>query len=237
MQTFKSVSTGGAILWSDGMLDAPLLPEPPKIARCSGCSRLFWVDDAAEVGRIDDPFYRSIRGEPPQAVAPEWKRAPLIREPDIDVLAEAITDPCFAARERRRHVRIALWHSLNLPRRKLPGNPRWENFWKPYWEQHGAEFERQYGALFAPNLEALLEFFEEADPDDRLRKAEALRELGRFEACIRLLDFGFDEHLGFYARQIRQRALAGDDAVFRLDWPPLEYADPPQPEGTARRIH
>jgi len=236
-QTFKSVNAGVEILWSDGKLDARLLPELPKIARCSGCSRLFWVDDAAEVGRIDDPFYRSIRGEPPQDVAPEWKRAPSIRAPDTDVLAEAITDPCCAARERRRHVRIALWHSLNQPRRKLPGNPQWEKFWKPYWEHYGAEFEQRYGALFAPNLEALLEFFEEADPDDRLQKAEALRELGRFEACIRLLDSGFDEPLGFYARQMRQRALAGDDAVFRLDWPPQEYADPPQCQGAARQIH
>jgi hypothetical protein len=237
LQTFKSGNTAGAILWSDGKLDARLLPELPKITRCGGCSSLFWVGDAAEVGRIDDPFYRSIRGEEKQDVAPEWERAPLIKTPDTDMLAEAITDPCFAAHHRRRHVRIELWHSLNEPRRKLPGNPQWEQFWKPYWEHCGTEFQQRYGALFAPNLEALLELFEEADPDDRLQKAEALRELGRFEACIRLLDSDFDEPLGFYAHQMRQHALTGDETVFRLDWPPLEHADPQEPEKTARRIH
>ncbi|GMV58060.1 MAG: hypothetical protein AMXMBFR72_11720 [Betaproteobacteria bacterium] len=219
LQTFKSGNTAGAILWSDGKLDARLLPELPKIARCGGCSSLFWVGDAAEVGHIDDPFYRSIRGEEKQDVAPEWKRAPLIGTPDTDVLAEAITDPCFAARDRRRHVRIELRHSLNEPRRKLPGNPQWEQFWKPYWEHCGAEFQQQYGALFAPNLEALLELFEEADPDDRLQKAEALRELGRFEACICLLDVGFDDEYRAYAAQIRQRAQARDAVAFPLARP------------------
>jgi hypothetical protein len=108
LQAFESGNTAGAILWSDGKLDARLLLELPKIARCDGCGSLFWVGDAAEVGRIGDPFYRSIRGEEKQDVAPERERAPLLETSDTDVLAEAITDLCFAARDRRRHVRIKL---------------------------------------------------------------------------------------------------------------------------------
>ena len=68
---------------------------------------------------------------------------------------------------------------------------------------------------FIANLEALLELLDETIPDDRLLKAEALCELGRFEDCVRLLESGFDEPLRCYADRIRQRALARDRTVFR----------------------
>lgn len=227
LATIASGNTFGATLWSDGKLDAPMLPAPPRIARCGGCRTLFWVGDAKEVGRIGIARPSTGKDGAPE-VASEWQQAPMIGSPDIDVLAEAVTDPRFAARDRWRHVRISLWHALNEPRRQRPGDKDQE--------QRAAAFQQRYGALFAQNLEALLELIEETAPDGRLQKAEALRELGRFDACIRLLDQDFDEPLASYARQIRQRALARDPTVFRLDWPAPKAAHPPAPGKSIRRI-
>jgi hypothetical protein len=222
LATIRSGNTLGAALWSDGKFHARMLPQPPSLARCRGCRAPFWVADAAEVGRIDDPFYRQIAGREQQQVAPEWSEAADIdATPDIDTLIDALPHPSFGAAERQRKVRVLLWHELNEPRRSQPDNPKWQQFWGPYWEKYGAEFEERYGAHFRPNLEALLALLDESQSDDRLQKAEALRELGHFEACIRLLDSDFDGPLDTYAEQIRRRALAGDRVVFRLD-PPQE---------------
>jgi ribosomal protein L7/L12 len=37
-----------------------MLPQPPLISRCRGCSRFFWVGRAERVGELEPSFYRSV---------------------------------------------------------------------------------------------------------------------------------------------------------------------------------
>ncbi len=43
---FVSGNTFSATYWTDGKLDAPMLPNIPLITRCRACGRLFWIEDA-----------------------------------------------------------------------------------------------------------------------------------------------------------------------------------------------
>lgn len=52
LATAASGNTFGALLWSDGKLDAPMLFNSPDIARCSGCRVLFMLELANVVGEL-----------------------------------------------------------------------------------------------------------------------------------------------------------------------------------------
>ncbi|RKG90695.1 hypothetical protein D7W82_03060 [Corallococcus sp. CA049B] len=53
--SLASGNTFGAVLWTDGWRDAPMLPLPPVVSRCTACQRVFWLDRAHELGRL--PFW------------------------------------------------------------------------------------------------------------------------------------------------------------------------------------
>lgn len=208
-ETYRSVNSIGARYWSDGYLQARLWPRPPKIARCGSCGRLFWLEEAQQIGELEDLDSRAmleIGGEelpPPAPRPPEWENAPEISNyPSAKEFVEALQVFADAGPERLRHLRMALWHEHNDVKR----DPRWS--WPRECEEH-----------FAPNLEALIQMFDESAPCDRLLKAEALRELGRFEPAVEMLAAPFEERLQVAADQIRQRALIGDAEVFRLEEP------------------
>ena len=48
--TLLSGNTFGAIVFTDGKMIAPMLPEMPALARCKGCGVFYWLSDAEEVG-------------------------------------------------------------------------------------------------------------------------------------------------------------------------------------------
>ena len=45
-----SGNTMGAITWTDGWMDAPMLPRAPRITRCAACRKIYWVAMAAPLG-------------------------------------------------------------------------------------------------------------------------------------------------------------------------------------------
>jgi hypothetical protein len=45
-----SGNTMGAITWTDGWMDAPMLPRAPRITRCEACRKIYWVGMAEALG-------------------------------------------------------------------------------------------------------------------------------------------------------------------------------------------
>jgi hypothetical protein len=43
VSTLLSGNTFGAILFTDGKMIAPMLPEMPALARCKGCGVFYWL--------------------------------------------------------------------------------------------------------------------------------------------------------------------------------------------------
>jgi len=55
-QTLMSGNSFGAITWTDGKTEAPMLPETPWMVKCPHCSKLLWLreqETVAEVERAD----------------------------------------------------------------------------------------------------------------------------------------------------------------------------------------
>lgn len=190
-ETLTSGNTFGAILWSDGKREAPMLPDFPAVSRCGHCHSIFWVEDAASFGE-DDRFGE----EQPEKQPETWARALDIDFLDADGYVEAID---MTSEPKRIHfLRIMLWHTLNDPYRN-----------------DKAVSQGSQSDLFVRNLEALIQLLDETNPGERIMKAEALREIGRHEDAIQLL-MDVDHELEWATKQICAQAQAGSTAVFAL---------------------
>jgi uncharacterized protein YbaR (Trm112 family) len=55
-----SGNTIGAVYYTDGKREAPMLPDHPLLAKCPACKGLFWVDEADEVAA----GFEAAKGKP-----------------------------------------------------------------------------------------------------------------------------------------------------------------------------
>jgi len=85
-------------------------------------------------------------------------------------------------------LRMRVWWAANDVWRWLP-NP------KPIFSKEQVK-----------NLKALSALLDESDPDQRIYKAEIARELGRFDECLRLLTYQFEEGYDWTVGFIRKLA-------------------------------
>jgi hypothetical protein len=185
--TVASGNTCGATFWTDGKFEAPMLPDEPWLIACPHCHALAWVDELAEVGRIEwrykmdepaDQFPSAFPGETPSA------------EQYFSFLAAGIVEA-----RKRTYVRHRAWRAGNDSRR--------------------AGERTALSTQESANLEALLAETTGMEEHDRIARAEMLRELGRFEAVLEALKGDFDR-LRSYAVLIRSLAERHDPFVARL---------------------
>jgi hypothetical protein len=162
----RSGNTFGARFWSDGFRIAPGLPDLPAITRCEPGGPIFWVESARVLGTV--PW----GGQDPQV----WRAAkpvrPLSGEEFLQALAQGLGDTV----ERERYLRMRAWWAANAAFRKAALPPA---------AQGTSDFSP--GSPARANLEALVRLLDEGQLNDRLTKAEALRELGRFDEARALL--------------------------------------------------
>ncbi len=209
VRTLISGNTFGAQWWTDGKMIAPMLPVSPAITRCRGCGRYFWISQAKVVGEIPpwlvspDALNERLAELMPSDQAarlkrewekfpPEWKAAERVRELTEMEYLEAIQNGMAHNREQERYLRICAWWAGNDPLRF--SNP----------ERAPTILQRSPEAL--RNLERLLELLDETNPVERLQKAEVLRELGRFDEALQLLEFDFPDEYKKVADLIRELA-------------------------------
>ena len=167
-RTLRSSNTFGARLWTDGKMDAPMLPEQLRLAKCQHCNTLVWIEELQQVGKIeprssDNPDLAKLRdAKPPDT--------PTLEE-YTDYLDSGVTD-----KEKERFIRLQIWWGGNDLRREIC---------KPF----------SLDSFEAQNLIALTVLLDETYENDRIMKAEAFRELREFDASEELLSMGFNEEL------------------------------------------
>jgi ribosomal protein L7/L12 len=109
---------------------------------------------------------------PGETLPPEWLELPGLQAlPEADLLA-ALAQGVTRDRDEERELRSMAWWAGNDPYRQ-PGAT-----WKPFAEREPAARE---------NLHVLQELFDPEEPLERWMKAEALRELERFDEARALL--------------------------------------------------
>ena len=183
-----------------------MLPGPTIIKKCSECSGLieestimsgntfgatFWTDGKREAPMLPDYWWLVTC---PHCLAPLWldeqeqvgEREPWgeddtfedarpCQEPSMDAYIRAL-DNGGSSPEKARYLRFRVWWAGNDPRRATKARTPLSS--------------KEVG-----NLEALAGLLDSADQNNRLTKAEIMRELGRYHEAAGLLAEPFDEQL------------------------------------------
>lgn len=146
------------VVWTDGWSASAGSVERLELLRCPRCATVFRADDAELVERCA-----------PWDAEQRWAGAATAKAPGP-------ADYALFLRQRQlppdieRSLRTRAWRVFNDTWRKKPVTP----FALP-------EFQRE-------NMEHLLDLLEDGSEDLLLMRAEILRQLGRFEACLTALN-------------------------------------------------
>lgn len=230
--SLRSGNTFDARFWTDGKVDAPMLPRRPPIAPCRGCGRPFWWRDAvvgeSTIGWLIAPFAVLIYGipvlsyvgvprmillgvgafAPLAAVALGIRRHRMIVEAPTEAhFREAIEDGLGSIREREIDLRLHAWWASNDEARKGP------------LDGAASTSPAEAGPREA-SLRRLFELLTPDEPEERLLKAEAARELGDFEGASRLLEGPIPDDQAPIAARIRELVEARRTTVAEIRLPP-----------------
>ena len=195
--TLMSGNTFGGRVWSDGYAVYPMLPRSPEITRCGDDGPFFWVSDAKEVGDI------SPWGEDSN-VHEKWKRAKRIRFLTEAEYLEAIEMGMGRNQEEKLYIRLLAWWAANDPLRQAQSDKTAQK--SPF----------LLGSKARKNLEQLLKLLSVTDPNKRLMKAEGLRQLGRFEEALKILQAPFPKEFTKVVDWMRGLVKERDSLVIEL---------------------
>jgi hypothetical protein len=191
--TLISGNTVGAILWSDGKQEAPMLPEFPEVVKCRGCKRFYWVNEAEVKGELE------LFGAASKRVPEEWERAEAIEHLTIEEYIEALDAGMGNDVKKERYLRVHFWWAVNdLVRRNA-----------------NAQIPTRYVRKLHENLAKLSALLDERDPRDRIMKAEIARETGDFAQAVRLLE-SVPPNFGWIADKIMELAKKKISVVWQL---------------------
>jgi hypothetical protein len=187
--TIGSGNTFGATQWTDGKLDAPMLPDQPSLVKCPHCGNLVWIDEQEEVGEIGG--WRSRDHE-----TQSFERVKSYHTPSFDDYIAFLND-CSYDKSQEQYVRLRAWWRGNDFRRIT-------NLVLPLSDTEVA------------NMEAFALLLDEQDETGRLMKAEVYRELGKFENADRLLEQPFSDAMTPTVDLIRELVRQREQNVTEL---------------------
>jgi hypothetical protein len=107
--TTGSGNTFGATYWTDGKIEAPMLPEHFELVLCSHCEEPIWIDELDVIAKID----RST------VVADDFKEADYCTEPFFGQYIKIIESQKLNF-EKEKYIRIRSWWDKNDRRRRVP---------------------------------------------------------------------------------------------------------------------
>jgi hypothetical protein len=141
----------------------------PSVAVCPVCHTFYWVEEAQRVGEIHSSFLHEATDA--SGAAPEWLEAPEVMEPSeadyLEMLGEKGGE--FSEDDELNLRLLAWWRGNDAFRQVVPP----------------LENDRQPPA--EANMNRLLEVLDPEQLDQRLFRAELLRQLGRFEEAVETL--------------------------------------------------
>lgn len=165
-----------------------MLPDQPWLRKSPSEGVLFWSDECEEIGQID--FFAGEEGNP------EWETLEFAEEPDEGDYLAATSNGTADTEEKLRYIRTRLWWRGNdrVRREEITQLP----------QEH------------IQNLSELASLLSEDDANQRLMKAEALRELSRFDEALRLLEGNFPDDYQHALHRIRRLAASRESQVATL---------------------
>jgi hypothetical protein len=200
--TLHSGNTFGATQWTDGKMIAPMLPRPPEFVRCRECRGFYWLDQATPVGELPGPF----GGDDEAEVRPEWVSAPEVEEPTESGYHEALAAGSIEP-ERELDFRILAWWRGNDAFRGLETTDATGD------QAGDAPVDAEARRL---NLEVLAALLAGADENLLVLRVEALRQLGRFDEALVVLESVEGDDYEEVTSALRRYCEAGDPELHEL---------------------
>jgi len=146
-----------------------MLPDQPWLVKCQHCGTLVWIDEQRQVGETYQP--QSLKNRDADKFADARPASTPTLQDYAGFLKAGVSD-----KQKERYVRLRIWWAGNDPRRESGQSTPLDSF----------ETE---------NLRAFVMLLDEAEINDRIMKAEALRELGEFTNAQKLLATEIDDEL------------------------------------------
>jgi len=190
-----SGNTLGAVVWTDGRQYAQMMVEPPPVVTCHACATCYWLADAKEIGVVARDFPWKVQ------VPEEWRNAAEVKEPSADEYLDAIEAGLAKGVGKEKALRLLAWWRANDSVRE--------------WRFPIKDIPAASPDGFRRNLLRLVDLLTDDNDNDRLMRAEVLRELGDFAAAKQALR-KVSAELGWVVEQIRRRNLR--DTVVSLLW-------------------
>ncbi|NOX86367.1 MAG: hypothetical protein GXO86_10470, partial [Chlorobi bacterium] len=159
--SIMSGNTFGATFYSDGSRYAPMLPEFPRITKCTKCHTIFWFDDAKEIeGKNRDDFDTE---DPVHADDAGFL--------NIDEYFEALEKGLCRSNDDEFYIRQRILWEFN--KKVRAGKPLFN---------HSREEK-----LWRDNINLLLLLIDYEDTNQKILAAELNRNLGKFYTCVEIL--------------------------------------------------
>ena len=169
-RTIASGNNFGARYWTDGKVDASMLPLTPSAVRCPHCHSLLWISSLEEVGEI--PGSRGF-GVPRPEYDDSFDFHPFIENLETDDYLVALKKGELS-KDQEVYLRTIYWRQMNDPRRR-------------------SQSPIAFSVEEQENLRSLLPLVDQMDESSRLMRAEIHRELAEFEECAKALDYDFSD--------------------------------------------
>lgn len=158
-----SCNTFGATFYTDGFIKGPMYDEVSRILRCPNnkCFEVFWNDETLVSRTVrDDYFYKS------EELVNLGKARPV----GMSNYPWLIKIKLWRTINEEKYIRIRAWWYWNDSRRKK------------------AKSEESLPEPAVNNCERLLELLDTKVHNENIMRAEILREIGRFQECLKQLN-------------------------------------------------
>ena len=196
--TLMSGNTFGARVWTDGKQFAPMLPHPPAVVQCHHCGECYWLDKAKEVGTVEPWSANDQSGDP------AWTAAKEVQEPTETEYYEALEKGMATDRDNERDLRIfAFWRRNDAFR---------------FDSADQADGATTVSPACRRNLDALRRLLNEFYENDMVMIAEIHRELGEFDAALKVLATISSDGYRDVVRQFRVLCESRDQSVRMLNF-------------------
>ena len=189
IRSLLSGNTIGATFWTDGKCQGPMLAEYSWLLKYKGENLLFWDGEYVEIDSYPAVLTCNEKLEP-------WFGLEYAETPEEKDYFRALKLGLGSTREKQKYLRLQLWWAGNDRLRRSPA----------------AKLSKRH----IENLEALLPLLKMEKSEDRLIRAEVLRELGRFDEALQALNRPFRNEHALTAERIRALCLAGDRRVAKV---------------------
>jgi hypothetical protein len=186
INTIGSGNTFGARCWTDGKLDAPMLPDQPWMRRHPATGEFFWTDECEEVARRE--FFED---------EPVYPEVPFAEAPSLADYRHALALGLGCTPEKKRYLLQRYWWCANDPVRLGGERP-------------------VDAMEFVDYLTELIDLLDTQDPDQRLSAADAARQIRDITLAAELLEFRFPDDYAHVVAFIRGLVAAEDAAVHEI---------------------